>query len=423
METKKPTGIIGGKEAALNGENKPGRAFMRKVMPAALIIVIVIFILARFTEVGRVIGGFWDIVKPVFFGMGLAFLMNPIMRFFEKLLLRLCPQGKAGCTEKKKAWYRRFARVVSTILALLVIVAMVAGFLVAVVPQFVEAVQYLSDNLYDKIVGVLDWADELTNYRFADTMERARTDGRINVWIDTAEKWVMDYFHLGEEDNVIHTVTEMGRQVGRSLVNGVVALFIAVYLLISKESYKGHIKRLIYGTFRRDIAELTLDVVRKAHDIFYGFIIGKIMDSIIIGMICFVSMLIMGLPYALICSFIVGVTNIIPVFGPYIGAVPTVILLFVNQPGQGILFLIYIIILQQVDGNLIGPKILGDSTGVSPFWVIVAIVVGGGLFGFFGMLLGVPTVAVLLYLLDRLMEHRTRQKGLPTEAEEYIHFH
>ena len=137
-------------------------------------------------------------------------------------------------------------------------------------------------------------------------------------------------------------------------------------------------------------------------------------------MICYLSMLILQMPYPILCSFVIGVTNIIPVFGPYIGATPTVILIFVTDPPKGIMFLIYILILQQIDGNLIGPKILGDSTGITSFWVIIAVTVGGSLFGFMGMLIGVPTLALILYIVDRLTQERVEKKNLPSSAAEYI---
>jgi predicted PurR-regulated permease PerM len=163
-----------------------------------------------------------------------------------------------------------------------------------------------------------------------------------------------------------------------------------------------------------------MEIYRKAADIFYGFLIGKLIDSAIIGLICYVVMMILRMPYPLLVSVIIGVTNIIPVFGPYIGAVPTVIIIFLTEPMQGIYFLIFVIILQQVDGNIIGPKILGDSTGLSSFWVVVAIVVGGGLFGFPGMLLGVPTMALLYYLIGRFSKYLLRKRNLPVETEDYV---
>ena len=380
-------------------------------------LIVFAFLIARFDVLMSIGSMIFGILTPIIIGLAMAFLMNPIMMFFERLMLKRL-KGKVDLGKEKGL--RRLIRTVCVILALLILVAAAAGFILAVVPQFIGTVRYLLDNLYEKIVGVIDWADELTGYRFADTMEAARTDGRINDWIAIANEWVRQYLHLGESDDIVATLTGFGIRVGRLVVNLLIGIFIAIYVLISKESYKGHMKRFIYGTFKTSHANIIMDILRKADSIFYGFIIGKIIDSIIIGIICFASMKVMHLPYALLCSFIVGVTNIIPVFGPYIGGFPTVVLLFVNHPAHGIIFLIYILVLQQIDGNLIGPKILGDSTGISSFWVIVAIVVGGGLFGFFGMLLGVPTLALILYIIDRIMTYRTANAGLPRNPEDYI---
>ncbi len=253
-------------------------------------------------------------------------------------------------------------------------------------------------------------------------MQEAKSSGKIEEGISSAVQWITDYLKVDVNDsqNLIFTVTSVGTDVISMIVNVLIGLFLAIYMLLCKESYKGHIKRLLYAAMKVDHANLVLDIARKASDIFYGFIICRSIDSTIIGFICYFSMLIMRMPYPVLCSFIVGVTNVIPVFGPYIGAVPTVILIFVTDPPKGIIFLIYILILQQVDGNLIGPKILGDSTGITSFWVIVAVAMGGSLFGFVGMLIGVPTLALVLYIVDRVTRYRARQKHLPTEPGQYI---
>ena len=149
-----------------------------------------------------------------------------------------------------------------------------------------------------------------------------------------------------------------------------VGLVAAIYILTDKEIFKGQAKKMVYGVFKPQHANIIMEVARKARDVFYGFIVGKIIDSAIIGLICYISMLILGMPYPVLVAVIVGVTNVIPIFGPYIGAVQTVTIIFFTNPTKGIIFLLYIIILQQVDGNIIGPKILGDSTGLSAFFVL-----------------------------------------------------
>lgn len=403
----------------MQDDKKQSSHIIHKYVPAALLVILFYFLIDRFTGFLSIVSAFMNILQPVFLGLAIAFLANPIMMFFERLLSRFLIRENKKPNRWKLKRRKDFIRGVSTVLAVTLLIAIVAAFAVQILPQFIETVQYLINHLYEKIVGVIDWADQLTGYAFADTMEAARTDGRIYVWIDTAEKWLRDYLNL-TEDNLAATVTEFSLHFGRVLVNVLIGIFIAIYMLIAKESFKGYSKRFVAAAFRPDIAEFILDVSRRGNQIFYGFIIGKIIDSIIIGIICWIGMTILGLNYSMLCSFIVGVTNVIPVFGPYIGALPTVILLFVTDPPQGIIFLIYILVLQQVDGNLIGPKILSDSTGISPFWVIFAIVVGGGLFGFLGMLLGVPMIALLLYILDQLTIRRCKEKNLPEKPAEYL---
>ncbi len=403
----------------MQDDKKQSSHIIHKYVPAALLVILFYFLIDRFTGFLSIVSAFMDILQPVFLGLAIAFLANPIMMFFERLLSRFLIRENKKPNRWKLKRKKDFIRGICAILAVTLLVAIVAAFAVQILPQFIETVQYLINHLYEKIVGVIDWADELTGYAFADVMEAARTDGRIYVWIDTAEKWIRDYLNL-TEDNLASTLTEYSLHFGRIIVNVLIGIFIAIYMLISKETFKGHSKRFVAASFRPDIAEFILDVSRRGNQIFYGFIIGKIIDSIIIGIICWIGMTILGLNYSLLCSFIVGVTNVIPVFGPYIGALPTVILLFVTDPPQGIIFLIYILVLQQVDGNLIGPKILGDSTGISPFWVIFAIVVGGGLFGFLGMLLGVPTIALLLYILDQITIRRCKEKNLPEKPADYV---
>ena len=403
----------------MQDDKKQSSHIIHKYVPAALLVILFYFLIDRFTGFLSIVSAFMDILQPVFLGLAIAFLANPIMMFFERLLSRFLIRENKKPNRWKLKRKKDFIRGICAVLAVTLLVAIVAAFAVQILPQFIETVQYLINHLYEKIVGVIDWADELTGYAFADVMEAARTDGRIYVWIDTAEKWIRDYLNL-TEDNLASTLTEYSLHFGRIIVNVLIGIFIAIYMLISKETFRGHSKRFVAAAFRPDIAEFILDVSLRGNQIFYGFIIGKIIDSIIIGIICWIGMTILGLNYSLLCSFIVGVTNVIPVFGPYIGALPTVILLFVTDPPQGIIFLIYILVLQQVDGNLIGPKILGDSTGISPFWVIFAIVVGGGLFGFLGMLLGVPTIALLLYILDQITIRRCKEKNLPEKPADYV---
>ena len=171
--------------------------------------------------------------------------------------------------------------------------------------------------------------------------------------------------------------------------------------------------------FRTDHANMILHLTKKSNEIFGGFIIGKIIDSMIIGVLCFFGLTLLKMPYILLISVIVGVTNVIPFFGPYIGAIPSAVLILLNDPIKGLSFLIFILVLQQLDGNVIGPKILGNSTGLSAFWVVFSILLGGGLFGFVGMIMGVPTFAVAYYIITMLINHLLEKRKLPLQTSEY----
>ena len=203
------------------------------------------------------------------------------------------------------------------------------------------------------------------------------------------------------------------------LTNVLIGVIISVYLLVSKEKFLRQSKKVIYALCKPKKANLILHIGRKANEIFNGFIIGKIIDSAIIGVLCFIGVSIFKMPYALLVSVIVGVTNVIPVFGPYIGAVPCAILILLVDPMKGLGFIIFIILLQQLDGNVIGPKILGESTGLSPFWVVFSILLAGGLFGIVGMIVGVPTFALIYYIIKLFIQQKLEAKNLPTDTNEY----
>ena len=225
-------------------------------------------------------------------------------------------------------------------------------------------------------------------------------------------------------NQLIGNVTDfvIGSAIG--VVNGVknfvLGIIISIYVMFSKEKFAAQTKKILYALFSKQHTDRILRNTRRTHHIFGGFVTGKLLDSLIIGIITFVVLFIVKMPYAVLISVIIGVTNVIPFFGPIIGAIPCAVILLFEDPLKALLFIIIIIIIQQFDGNLLGPKILGDSTGLPAFWVIFAILLGGGLFGFLGMLLGVPTFAVVYSLLKTLIEERLKKKKQPSDTLAYI---
>lgn len=392
------------------------QGLMWTAIVAAVLIIIFYFCVQRYQGLLAGFQALSLIFQPIIIGLVMAFLMNPIMKFLEGWML---PFFLSRSKNERRT--RQRVRCVTSIISLLFLLGVVTIFFAVVVPIFVETLNDLIRNINVKVYNVLDWANDVTKGKFEKQILGAKDDEKITEAINTAVAFIRSYFDLGEQEQVVNMVTRLGISIGRTVFNFFIGVVVSVYTLMSKEKFKGQIKKLLFGIFTPTWANAFVRIGRKTDDVFYGFIIGKIIDSIIIGIICYVCMLIMGMPYAVLCSVIIGLTNIIPVFGPYIGAVPTVIIIFVSNPMQGIYFLIFILILQQIDGNIIGPKILGDNTGLSSFWVVLAIVVGGGLFGIPGMIIGVPMMSVIYYICGEIATYLVERRKLPTDTEVYIH--
>ena len=201
-------------------------------------------------------------------------------------------------------------------------------------------------------------------------------------------------------------------------LNIVIGVVVAIYVLNGRKTFKRQSKQIIYAVFSRKHAVAVIDTLRDSNEIFGGFIAGKLVDSLIIGILCFLVLSILRMPYTVLVSVIVGVTNVIPFFGPYLGAIPSAILILLASPTKGLIFIVFIIILQQFDGNILGPKILGQSTGLTAFWVVFSILFFGGLFGIIGMLIGVPLFAVIYRIIGNIVKYRLNQKGLTEMAKE-----
>ena len=394
-------------------ERKALRRRLSSYVFATCIVLVFYFLLKNSRSVSAVINHIYTVIQPILIGFVMAFLMNPIMGFFEKRLYNIF---KRLC--KTEAGAKKGNRALSSIIALVILVGIFVFIIAAIVPNLISTILYLANHIEEQIAGVLDWCNEITRGNYEEALMRAK-DNNIGDLVNQGLSFVNQYVDYDESD-MMSIITNSVLSVGKFIVNIIIGMFVSVYVLISKETFKAQAKKLVCGIFIPKYSNIILEISRKSADIFYGFIIGKIIDSIIIGIICYIGCLIMSMPYPLLVSVIVGVTNIVPVFGPYIGAVPTVIIIFLTEPMQGIYFLIFILILQQIDGNLIGPKILGDSTGISSFWVVFAVVVGAGFFGVGGMIIAVPIVAIVYYIGGRVANYLVERRNLPKDTDEYI---
>ncbi len=404
-------------------EKKPSKIkeHLQRGMTAFLVIVagvLFFFAMYRFSTILDAVKKVLGILSPVILGFVIAFLLNPIVKKTENLLKPLMKK-----VFKKEEISHKFSRAIGIFVALVIALLIVVALINMIIPEVYRSIRDLVVTLpkeihllSEKINTMLEGNSTLD--KFFKTLILSSND-YIEEWISTdLLKWVQDDL-ISQTGNFVTSVTVGVVNVVKGIMNVLIGVIISVYLLISKEKFLRQSKKVIYALCKPKKANLILHIGRKANEIFNGFIIGKIIDSAIIGVLCFIGVSIFRMPYALLVSVIVGVTNVIPVFGPYMGAVPCAILILLVDPMKGLGFIIFIILLQQLDGNVIGPKILGESTGLSPFWVVFSILLAGGLFGIVGMIVGVPTFALIYYIIKLFIQQKLEAKNLPTDTNEY----
>ena len=350
------------------------------------------------------------LMMPFMIGFALAYLLNPVMKFFERNLFE---RAFRNSRLKKK---RKLVRGLSVLTTVVVALAAFIVDLLLLIPQLAYSLLGILNNLpeYMKnlgnyVEGLVAGNQELAN--FVDTQMTTIND-TIQDFIATAMPSITKL--LG---NV--TVGVIG--VVNALKDSILGIIISVYVLYAKEQFIAQAKKVIVALTPDSFSKPFISLVRETHGVFGGFISGKIIDSLIIGVLCFIGTSILGMPYAVLVSVIVGVFNVIPFFGPFIGAIPSALLILMVDPLKCLWFVIFIIVLQQFDGNILGPYILGGTTGLSAFWVIFAILTFGGLFGFIGMFVGVPVFAVIYTLISRGINKKLEKKGRSTATADYLY--
>lgn len=353
------------------------------------------------------------IISPFIYGAAIAYILSPLYNGCVRNLYKLM-------SKKSNRKALRIARTLSTIicLAFLAIVVVALGFLI--IPETVKSVIHLLDVMPQKLGSVVNWIEGMTMSEAHPEIARM-IEGSVQNLNKTITSWTTTQVmpKLGEYMAQI----SMGVLVTlKTIFNLLIGVIVCVYILNSKELFKAQCRKVIKANFSESHQREILDFVRYADKTFGGFINGKLIDSLIMGVLCFICMSIINLPYSILVSTIVGVTNFIPFFGPFIGAIPSALIICVESPIQAGYFILLIVVLQQVDGNIIGPKILGETTGLASFWVMFAILVGGGLFGFIGMILGVPLFAIIYYYVRRRLNNKLKKKELPFKTEEYIEY-
>ena len=359
------------------------------------------------------------ILAPVLYGMALAYLLSSVVNRVERMMLpginKLCARRQMAAVKAGAPWLRAVSILLTWSLVLLMLYLLMS----VLVPQLIESVKTLianAENYYNTIYG---WGNELLkdNPKVALRLQQLLEDYR-----ESADGFLSGL--VPKLENLVLSVTDGIWSGVWGVVNFamdlVIGIIISVYLLATKEKSLARTYKGIYSLLREDRAAALIRGTRKVDAIFSGFIRGKLLDSLIIGILCFIGCSILKMPYTPLISVVVGVTNVIPFFGPFLGAIPSVFLILLVNPLKAVYFALFVLALQQLDGNVIGPKILGDSTGISSFWVIVSILVGGGFFGVLGMFLAVPVFAALQTLAKYLVNRQLRRRGMPLDAKHYV---
>lgn len=369
------------------------------------------YLINEHTTVGRVLGGVVNLLIPFIYGAALAYILNPVLNWLEQKVFpklfgnSMTPRGR---------------RRLGVLITLLFAVAVVAIFLAILIPQIVESIDSLATSIYEFLPKAqLILGDLVEEYGSNEVLVMVMSAFGIDISdpsIALQRLAARSYTFLTQ---VLPNLFGGVLRFTSGLLNVIVGIIIAVYLLLSKEVFYAQVKKLMFAFFPRRFTQALLNLTHDSNAIFCGFISGKILDSAIIGVLCFIGCTVLGMPYTVLVSFIVGVTNVIPYFGPFIGAIPSIFIIMIADPIKSLIFAVFVLILQQLDGNVIGPKILGDSTGLSAFWVIFAVTFFGGLFGFVGMLIGVPTFAVIYSLIRNLAEYLLGKKGMKTQTPDF----
>ena len=365
------------------------------------------------------VGTGWDtvytIVSPFIYGLVIAYLLCPT---YNAIVRRMYGLTKDRWRSRKGAL--RYARIMATIVSLLVLFGVVGGLFALILPETIRSITGLVQTMPTRVNALIDWIMSMSvnenNPEMATAIE-AVINHATDSFVDWAENTLLP--SLGD----YMSKTFLGVWVTlKTVMNLLIGVIVCVYFLNSKEKFKAQAKKTIMALFTKEKADDLFELANYTNMQFGGFINGKIIDSAIIGVLCFVLMTIIGLPYTVLVSSIVGITNIIPFFGPFIGAIPGTLIILLESPIQAFYFVLLIFALQQFDGNILGPKILGETSGLASFWVMFAILVGGGLFGFPGMILGVPTFAVLYYYASKFLRKKLKRKNMAEDTEEYMEF-
>ncbi|MGN0383749.1 MAG: AI-2E family transporter [Eubacterium sp.] len=374
----------------------------KKYFTISIYVIVVVFICALIIKAltclsatTALINDLFSAMAPFLVGFGMAFLLSPMVNYMDYHLFCNTCHIKSN----------KIRRILAIAISYVVILGCLAGLLTYVIPHLASSINSLIikfQELYETIPSYIDsLSRQFPNIDF-DYLKDVLTSA-LPSFVDILNKVATDWVPM---------IFDTSISVVKWIYNIIIAILVSCYMLLDKENLLRNFKRIIYAVFKKDTSDKLCKILYQVNRIFSSYIVGKAIDSLIIGILCFILLCVFKMPYALLISIIIGVTNMIPYFGPFIGAIPGFVVLFIISPKMGVAFAVLILALQQFDGLFLGPKILGDVTGLRPIWVLFAISIGGWAYGPLGMFLGVPCVAVISYLIDLYVTSRLEEKNI-----------
>lgn len=369
---------------------------MLSIFGAVSLSILVFFVVYRFQGIGDAVDALGKVMAPFIYGGVVAYLLRPMCNLYQNKIEQLLPRK-----------FKRLANSLAVGLSLITGILIVYALIIMIAPQLFNSIRSLWDTLPDKVNQFLSWA----RATFGENEELLHMfNTAYNTLYSELDSWA-DNTLMPYLTNIVSGVGSSVYKILMFLYNLLIGLIVACYLLASRKKFARQSVLIVRSILKPRWADLFLNEVAFVDRMFGGFIDGKLLDSAIMGVLCYLGCIIFKFPNALLVSAIVGITNIIPFFGPFIGAVPSTLLIMIENPIKGLWFILFVLALQQLDGNIIGPKILGDRTGLSSFWVLFAIVLFGGLWGLVGMVVCVPVFAVLYDTVKKLVRRGLLRKG------------
>ena len=385
------------------------RRYLELLVATIIILLFFVMLMIRADELAKGLGRLIDVLKPFIYGFVIAYLLKPVVDAVEKavkdIIEKLFRKKVEGC------------RGVSIAITFVILVVVITLMFCAIIPGLITSIKVLIVKVPRSLREFEYWLTALIGEGLGNDLVSSLTGTIENAYEHIYES--IQKFLLPNLENIVSQVAGgFGGMLG-VLKNVIIGCVVAIYMLASWEKFGAQARIMLYGLVSEKPADWIYNELKLTNSLFGGFISGKLVDSAIIGVICFVVCALLNMPYALLVSVIVGITNIIPFFGPYLGAVPSAILILTESPYKCVIFIVFIIILQQIDGNVIGPKILGDKVGVSSFWILFAILFFGSYWGVIGMIVGVPLFGVIYDLMKRIINFGLTIHGREDMMEDY----